>query len=89
MSIRLPWNIGTKVEIQNPLSEDAHELKRKYELFLFVFLFSLPAISINFIFFFRMVSSASRDLIEQIMESSELDFLEIFPLQKQDRASVR
>ena len=89
MSIRLPWNIGTKVEIQNPLSEDAHELKRKYELFLFVFLFSLPAISINFIFFFSMVSCASRDLIEQIMESSELDFLEIFPLQKQDRASVR
>ena len=51
---RLPWNIGTKVEFQNPLSEDAHELKRKYELFLFVFffLFSLPAISSNFIFFF-------------------------------------
>ena len=35
--MRLPWNIGTKVEFQNPLSEDAHELKRKYELFLFDF----------------------------------------------------
>ena len=75
----LPWNIGTKVEIQNPLSEDAHELKRKYELF--VFLFSLPAaISSNFIFFFCTGSCASKDLIEKIMESSELDFLEIFPL---------
>ena len=79
-AIRLPWNIGTKVEIQNPLSEDAHELKRKYELFLFVFLFSLPAISSNFIFFICTDSCASRDLIEQIMENSELDFLEIFPL---------
>ena len=35
--MRLPWNIGTKVGFQNPLSEDAHELKRKYELFLFEF----------------------------------------------------
>ena len=33
---RLPWNVGTKVEFQNPLSEDAHEL-RKYELFQFDF----------------------------------------------------
>ena len=33
----MPWNIGTKVEVRNPLSEDAHELKRKYELFLFDF----------------------------------------------------
>ena len=34
---RLPWNIGTKGESQNPLSEDAHGLKRKSELFLFEF----------------------------------------------------
>ena len=34
-AIRLPWNIGSKVEDQNPLSEDGYELKRKYELFLF------------------------------------------------------
>ena len=31
-AIRLPWNIGSKVEFQNPLSEDGYELKRKYEL---------------------------------------------------------
>ena len=36
-AIRLPWNIGTKFEFQNPLSEDGYELKRKYELFLFDF----------------------------------------------------
>ena len=36
-AIRLPWNIGSKVEFQNPLSEDGFELKRKYELFLFDF----------------------------------------------------
>ena len=44
---------------------------------------SLPAISCNFIYFFCTDPCASRDLIEQITESSELDFLEIFPLQKQ------
>ena len=71
----MPWNIGTKVEFQNPLIEDAHELKRKYELFLFDFF-----IACNFIFFFCTDPCASRDLIEQITESSELDFLEIFPL---------
>ena len=35
IAIRLPWNIGSKVEVQNPLSEDGYELKRKYELFQF------------------------------------------------------
>ena len=79
-AIRLPWNIGSKVEFQNPLSEDGYELKRKYELFLFDYLFSLPAISCNFIFFFCTNPCASRDLMEQITESSELDFLEIYPL---------
>ena len=79
-AIRLPWNIGSKVEFQNPLSEDGYELKRKNELFLFDYLFSLPAISSNFIFFFCTDPCASRDLIEQITESSELDFLEIYPL---------
>ena len=67
--------LGTKVEFQNPLNEDAHELKRKYELFLFDF-----SIACNFIFFFCTDPCASKDLIEQITESSELDFLEIFPL---------
>ena len=33
----LPWDIGTKVQFQNLLSKDAHELKRKYELFPFDF----------------------------------------------------
>ena len=74
----MPWNIGSKVEYQNLLSEDGYELKRKYELFLLIF--SLPAISSNFIFFFCTDPCASRDLIEQITESSELDFLEIYPL---------
>ena len=74
----MPWNIGTKVEIQNPLSEDAHELKSKKELFLFDF--SLLAISSNFILFFCTDPCASKDLIEQITESSELDFLEVYPL---------
>ena len=74
----MPWNIGSKVEFQNPLSDDGYELKRKYELFLLIF--SLPAISSNFIFFFCTDPCASRDLIEQITESSELDFLEIYPL---------
>ena len=76
----MPWNIGRKVEFQKPLSDDGYELKRKYELFLFDYLFSLPAISCNFIFFFCTNPCASRDLIEQITESSELDFLEIYPL---------
>ena len=71
----MPWNIGTDVEFQNPISYDAHELKRKYELFLFNFF-----IACNFIFFFCTDPCASRDLIEKITESSELDFLEIFPL---------
>ena len=44
-AIRLPWNIGTKVEVQNPLSEDGDELKRRYELSLFDF--SLHAISFS------------------------------------------
>ena len=79
-AIRLPWNVGTKVEVPNPLSEDGYELKRNCELFLFDYLFSLPAISSNFIFFFCTDPCASRDLIEQITESSELDFLEIYPL---------
>ena len=76
----MPWNVGTKVEVQNPLSEDGYELKRNYELFLFDYLFSLRAISSNFIFFFCTDPCASRNLIEQITESSELDFLEIYPL---------
>ena len=46
-------------------------------------IFSLPAVSCNFIFFFCTDPCASRNLTEQITESSELDFLEIFPLQKQ------
>ena len=45
--------------------------------------FSLPAISCSFIFFFCTDPCALRNLIEQITESSELDILEIFPLQKQ------
>ena len=44
----------------------------------FYLIFSLPAISSNFIFFFCTDPCASRDLIEQITESSERDFLEIF-----------
>ena len=43
-------------------------------------LLSLPTVSCNFIFFFCTDPRTSRDLIEQIMESSELVFLEIFPL---------
>ena len=46
-------------------------------------IFSLPAVSCNFIFFFCTDPCASRNLTEQITESNELDFLEIFPLQKQ------
>ena len=46
--MRLPWNIGTKVEFQNPLSEDDHELKRKYELFLFDFFHCLQFHAISF-----------------------------------------
>ena len=46
--MRLPWNIGTEVEFQNPLSEDAHELKRKYELFLFDFFHCLQFHAISF-----------------------------------------
>ena len=72
--MRLPWNFGAKVEFQNG-DDDGYELKRKYELFLFYFF-----IACNFIFFFCTDPCASRDLIEQITESSELDFLEIFPL---------
>ena len=56
----LPWNSGTNVEFQNPLSYDAHELKRKYELFLFNFF-----IACNFIFFFCTDPCASRDLIKK------------------------
>ena len=43
-------------------------------------IFSLPAFSGNFFVFFCTDPCASRDLIEQITESSELDFLEIYPL---------
>ena len=43
---------------------------------------SLPAISSNFIFFFCTDLCTSRDLIEQITESSELDFLERSTLYK-------
>ena len=52
-------------------------------------IFSLPATSSNFIFFFCTDPCASRDLIEQITESSELDLLEIIPFKKQARASVK
>ena len=45
---RLPWSIGTKVEFQNPLSEDAHELKRKKELFLFDFFIACNFIQFHF-----------------------------------------
>ena len=46
--MRLPWNFGTKVEFQNPLSEDAHELKRKKELFLFDFFIACNFIQFHF-----------------------------------------
>ena len=46
---RLPWNIGTKVEFQNPLSKDAHELKRNYELFLFDFFIACSFMQFNYL----------------------------------------
>ena len=48
-AIRLSWNIGTKVEFQNPLSEDAHELKRKYQLFLFDFFIACNFMQFHFL----------------------------------------
>ena len=54
--MRLPWNFSTKVEFQNPLNWDGHELKRKYELFLFDIF-----IACSFIFFFCTDPCASRD----------------------------
>ena len=70
----MPWNIGTKVEFQNPLSKDAHGLKRKYELLLFEFFLNYLPFSRNFIVFFCTDPCASRDLIEHITQSSELHF---------------
>ena len=54
-----PLSALTGVEFQNPLSEDADEIKRKYKLSCLIF--SLPAVSCNFIFFFCTDPCASRD----------------------------
>ena len=72
-AIRLPWNIGSKVEFQNPWERMATNSKGGMNYSYLIF--SLPAISSNFIFFFSTDQCTSRDLIEQITESSELDFL--------------
>ena len=73
---RLPGNIGTKVEFQNPLSEDVNELSRKYDLFLFDFF--IVCSFIQFHFFFCTYPCASGDLTKQITETSELQLLEGF-----------
>ena len=45
---RFPWNIGSKVEFQNLLSEDGYEVKRKYELFLFDFFIACNFMQFHF-----------------------------------------
>ena len=46
--LRLTGNIGTKVEFQNPVIEDTHEFKRKYELFLFDFFIACNFMQFHF-----------------------------------------
>lgn len=48
-TMRLPWNIGSKVKFQNPFSEDAYELKRKYEPFLFDFFIACNFMQFHFL----------------------------------------
>ena len=63
------WHQG-RVSKSMQLSEDAHELKGNMNYSCLIF--SLPVISCNFIFFFCSDTCASRDLLEQKTESSEL-----------------
>ena len=46
---------GLVLEFQNHLSEDAHELKRKYELFLFDFFFACSFMQFHFLFLHESV----------------------------------
>ena len=48
-AIRLPWNIGSKVEFQNHLSDDGYQLKRKYELFQFDFFIACNFMQFHFL----------------------------------------
>ena len=45
----MPWNIGSKVEFQNHLSDDGYQLKRKYELFLFDFFIACNFMQFHFL----------------------------------------
>ena len=45
----MPWNIGSKVEFQNHLSDDGYQLKRKYELFLFDFFIARNFMQFHFL----------------------------------------
>ena len=64
---RLPGDIGTKVKFQNLLSEDANELNRKYDLFLFNFFIACSFMKTHF--FFCTYQCGSGELTEPITKS--------------------
>ena len=45
----MPWNIGSRVEFQNHLSDDGYQLKRKCELFLFDFFIARNFMQFHFL----------------------------------------